>query len=95
MKDAHRDRKSAWKAQQRQLAQAAFPMSSALLQALFEAVQAQVDENGCDHTLRFSSQWIAQHHQPQEQIVGWLKQHGGWCDCEVVANALDHWEQNR
>lgn len=86
----NRDQKRAWKAQQRQLAQAAFPISSELLQAMFEAVEAQVDESGCDHTLRFSRQWIAEQHQPEEQIVRWLGQHGGCCDCEVLANACDH-----
>lgn len=90
-----RDRKKAWKAQQRQLAQAVFPISSELLQAMFEAVEAQVDESGCDHTLRFSRQWIAEQHQPEEQILRWLKEHGGFCDCEVVSNVFDHWEKNR
>jgi len=27
--------------------------------------------------------------------LDWLKEHDGFCDCEVLANALDHWQQNR
>ena len=95
MDTGDRERKRAWKAQQRQLAQAAFPISSELLQAMFETVEAQVDENGCDHTLRFTNQWIADEQQPMDKIAPWLAQHGGFCDCEVIANAFDHWEQNR
>lgn len=69
-------------------------MSDSLLQSLFRAVEARVEGEGCDHTLRATEQWIAEHQQP-ETVLGWLKKHGGFCDCEVLANAADHWEQNR
>jgi hypothetical protein len=90
-----RDRKKAWKQQQRQHAKDAFPLSDALLEALFNAVDAQVEASGCDHTLRFTESWIAEHKQPAEKVLTWLREHGGFCDCEVLANAADHWEQNR
>lgn len=95
MEPGDRERKRAWKAQQRELAQAAFPVSSELLQALFETVGARVEANGCDHTLKFTRQWIAEEKQPTDEIIRWLAQHGGFCDCEVTANAFDHWEHHR
>lgn len=49
-----RDRKKAWKLQQRRLAQDAFPIADALLKSLFEAVDAQVENSRCDHALRFT-----------------------------------------
>lgn len=90
-----RDRKKAWKLQQRRLAQDAFPISNALLESLFEAVYARVENSGCDHTLRFTQAWIAEHKQPEAEILAWLGEHGGCCDCEVLSNAADNWEQNR
>jgi len=30
-----------------------------------------------------------------ERTVEWLREHGGHCDCEVIANAAEHWEENR
>ena len=54
-----RDRKKKWKQQQRKLAQDASPVSDALLESLFQAVDAQVENSGCDHTLRFTRAWIA------------------------------------
>lgn len=90
-----RDRQKAWKRQQRQLTRDAFPLSDGLMSALFDAVDAQVENSGCDHTLRFTEAWIAEHRQPAEKVLGWLREHGGFCDCEVLTNAADHWEQNR
>jgi hypothetical protein len=90
-----RDRKKTWKLQQRKLAQDAFPISDSLLEVMFEAVDAQVETLGCDHTLRFTEAWIAEHKQPAEEVLAWLSEHGGFCDCEAVANAADYWEQNR
>ena len=95
MDASDRDRKKAWKLQQRRQAQDAFPISDALLESLFEAVDAQVENSGCDHTLRFTRAWIAEHQQPEAAILAWLREHGGCCDCEVLANSADHWEQNR
>lgn len=90
-----RDRKKTWKLQQRELAQDAFPISDALLESMFEAVDVKVAAVGCDHTLRFAVSWIAENKQSEAKILSWLSEHGGFCDCEVLANAADHWEQNR
>ena len=84
-----------WTLQQRRLAQDAFPISDALLESLFEAVEAQVENSGCDHTLQFTRSWIVERKQPEAEILVWLREHGGCCDCEVLANSADHWEQNR
>ena len=95
MKSIDQDRKKAWKAQQKEVARSAFPASDELLQSPFASVDALVAEQRCDHSLRFTKQWITANRQPEERIVAWLEEHGGHCDCEVVANASDHWEQNR
>lgn len=95
MDQNNRDQKNAWKLQQRNLAQDAFPIPDSLLESMFEAIDAKVEAVGCDHTLRFTESWIAENDQPKEAIVLWLRENGGFCDCEVLANAADHWEQNR
>ncbi len=95
MDASDRDRKKVWKLQQRKLAQSAFPVADPLMKSLIEAVEAQVEDLGCDHTLRFTTSWIVQHEQPEAEILRWLHEHGGYCDCEVLANAADHLEQNR
>ncbi|RRQ22223.1 DUF2695 domain-containing protein [Thiohalobacter thiocyanaticus] len=95
MDESDRERKRQWKAQQREVARASFPMSDALMEAFFDSVESSVSDSGCDHTLRFTGQWITANQQPKEPLIHWLEENGGFCDCEVVANARDHWEQNR
>lgn len=95
MKPSDRERKREWKAQQRADARATFPLSDPLLESLFESVERSVDEHGCDHTLRFTEQWLLDHPGNREQVIDWLQQNGGYCDCEVCGNAADYWKQNR
>lgn len=93
MDRADRERKRAWKAQERAVARSAFPLSNELLESLFSSVEECVEANGCDHSLRFTEQWIEASKQPREPLIAWLQRNGGCCDCEVVANAQNHWEQ--
>ena len=90
-----RERKRQWKDQERAAARAAFPLSDDLLRALFDSVAASLDEQGCDHTRRYTEQWLLAHLENREAVISWLEENGGFCDCEVDANAADHWERNR
>jgi len=95
MDSADRNRKRAWKDEQRASARAAFPLSREMLEQFFDAVDSALEQSGCDHTLRFTEQWLSDNVPDREPMITWLKNHGGFCDCEVLANACDHWEQNR
>jgi hypothetical protein len=44
-------------------------------------------ENGCDHALNFTREFKHNQNLPEEPLVVWLEQNGGYCDCEVLANA--------
>jgi hypothetical protein len=95
MDSADRKRKKAWRGRERQAAKAGFPLPDESLQSLFAHVERAVDRDGCDHTVRATDDWIAQHAVGRAPVIAWLQQHGGYCDCEVVANAKGHWQQNR
>jgi hypothetical protein len=95
MDTSSREAKAKWQAQQRILARAAFPLPDDQLQRLFDYVDAQLDLEPCDHTLRSTLGWLDDHGHSPTRTVDWLREHGGYCDCEVVANASDHWDQNR
>ena len=85
--------KKAWKLQQRRQAQDAFPISM-LCWSRCSGCGCTVENSGCDHTLRFTRAWIAEHQQPEAAILAWLREHGG-AATGVLANSADHWEQNR
>lgn len=52
---------------------------------------------GCDNTLRMTMQWLYAHGRPVEDDLAWLADHGGYCDCEVLLNAMpdddDEWNE--
>ena len=95
MDSADRAKKKAWQARERQAAKDAFPLPDASLRSLFAHVGHAVRQEGCDHTLRATDAWIAEHAVAREPVIAWLEENGGYCDCEVAANAEDHWQQNR
>jgi hypothetical protein len=90
-----RYRRRAWNDEQKDLARAAFPLPDELMEQLFSAVDQALEVDGCDHTLRFTESWLNRNGSDRQTTIAWLKEHGGYCDCEVIANACDYWEQNR
>lgn len=95
MDNTDRNRKRAWNDEQKTQARASFPLKDKLMEQLFSAVDQALEAEGCDHTLRFTESWLDRSGFDRQTPIAWFKEHGGYCDCEVIANACDHWERNR
>jgi len=78
--------------QQRAAAVAAMPISQNKLAQLFEYLDGALSV-GCDHSLRFTRQFLQDHDLPEATILPWLGECGGFCDCEVLANVEQEWAQ--
>ena len=83
------------KAQERAKARARFPLPDDVLAAFFAGVEKRVDESGCDDTRRLTEEWLGARGHDTEAVIAWLASAGGYCDCEVVANAMPHWQDSR
>jgi len=70
--------------------EARMPISRADLTRLFEHLEGAL-VNGCDHTLRFTREFLASRQLPEATITPWLGEYGGFCDCEVLANVEERW----
>lgn len=70
---------------QRAAAEAAMPISRSDLAALFEHLDAAL-QAGCDHSLKFTSQFLQSRNLPADTVIPWFAEHGGYCDCEVLGN---------
>lgn len=44
----------------------------------------------CDNTLKLTRQWIKENNlsDREEEIIKYLEDHGGYCDCEVIYNVF-------
>ncbi|MCM3869800.1 MAG: DUF2695 domain-containing protein [Pyrinomonadaceae bacterium] len=70
---------------------ASIPASKAEIRDLFDYLD-RADEP-CDHSLNHSIGFIRHRGLPEEKVVAWLEEHGGYCDCEVIFNVEDVWNQ--
>lgn len=63
------------------------PVPVAVLKALFDYVDGQLKSNECDNTLRHALDFIRNNGLPEQAVVCWLEDNGGYCDCEVLMNS--------
>ena len=88
-KDPRKDElKKAWREQERQNLIASIPMPQQDLRDLFDHLDSE-GASECDHTLRVTTAFLQKRGLDVERIVPWLREHGGYCDCEVLANVED------
>jgi len=78
--------KKAWKQQERQKLIASIPLPHADLRALFDFLDREGAPK-CDHTIRETIQFLQ--NVDSTLIVSWLREYGGYCDCEVIYNVED------
>ena len=60
---------------------------------LFELLDAQLHAYGCGHSLKLTEQILLNLSVKDiPNIVTWLKDQGGYCDCEVMLNVEQKFE---
>lgn len=61
--------------------------------SLFEYVGAMLEDAPCDHSLRFTQQWIEENvpQEQQEAVQEEIEEMGGFCDCEVMMNCYEEY----
>jgi len=68
------------------------PISLKELGSLFDFLDVELGEHGCDHSTKLTSNYLTKRNLNQELILSWLADSGGGCDCEVLANVEESWE---
>ena len=63
------------------------PLSPAQMRSLFDFVAEQLAEASCDGTLQKTLVFLEKQRLPVDAVIMWLRNAGGQCDCEVLANA--------
>lgn len=71
---------------QRSEAEARLPLPRSELAALFDFLDSRLASEDCNHTLRLTREFLWERSVAEEPVVAWLGEHGGFCDCEVLAN---------
>lgn len=64
------------------------------VQELFEYLEEQLDNSGCDHTLHHTGKWLKDNISQEmiESVITEINDMGGYCDCEVLLNCYDEYD---
>lgn len=65
------------------------PMSQELFKQLFDCLNVRLEQD-CSHTLNITLEFLENNDIPVNDVIEWLNKHGGYCDCEVLANIEEH-----
>lgn len=69
------------------------PVSREEFQNLFDFLDTEIGENGCDDTLKITKEFLVTNHINNiPEIESWLRENGGFCDCEVLYNVEELFE---
>jgi hypothetical protein len=84
--------KAAFQARKHEQLLSSMALSIDDLKALFEHLDSTLDSR-CDHTLDKTLGFLAARKLESTTVVPWLQEHGGYCDCEVLANVESDYER--
>lgn len=82
-------------ARERAAAKARLPLSDEQFEALFDALDDGLQASPCDHSFRLTEAHLRAHGIPAEPVLAWLRDNGGFCDCEALASAEEAWTEAR
>lgn len=69
------------------------PMSRDKFKLLFDYLDEKLNEQGCDDTNALTMSFLLQFsNETAEKVLAWLADHGGKCDCEILANVEEQFE---
>jgi len=63
----------------------AMPFPPAILNGLLNKLDVEL-RAGCGHTLVHTEAFLKSRNVDMEPALDWLTEHGGPCDCEILAN---------
>ncbi|WP_047515935.1 DUF2695 domain-containing protein [Methylophilus sp. UBA6697] len=83
--------KESFKAKEQEMLVSSMELSVSDLKALFVHLDSEL-KAGCDHTLSKTLDFLGDRKFEPATVIPWLKEHGGYCDCEVLVNVESDYE---
>lgn len=67
------------------------PMGKAFFQDLFDFLDEQLSEYECDESTGLTEAYLDHNRiDNKEEVLKWLAEKGGYCDCEILANVEEY-----
>ena len=85
-KAARKKLKKDYAQQERAEFEKSLPMPRGLFEDLFDFLDENLGEAGCLETPALTIEFLEHNDIDCEPVLTWLAEHGGYCDCEILAN---------
>lgn len=63
------------------------------IEDLFDYLETKLEGEPCNHTLRFSMQFMMENRLNFPRLSSWLQENGGYCDCKVLEQIAPEWRK--
>jgi len=92
-KQRKKELKKQWQLEQQMKFEESLPMSREQFIHLFDELDRCLEEQGCNHTNTLTVCILDDMKVTnKEEVIEWLREHGGYCDCEVLWNVEEYFE---
>lgn len=92
-KDRRNQLRNDWRKQTDEAFENSLPMSREQFRELFDYLDEALGETECDDTQRLTREYLQQKGiSNSDQVLSWLADNGGYCDCEILNNVEDYFE---
>ncbi|MBS1736002.1 MAG: DUF2695 domain-containing protein [Bacteroidetes bacterium] len=69
------------------------PTSRENFKKLFDYLDTELSDTNCDDTNGLTKSFLVQINvENVDEVLKWLTEHGGYCDCEILSNVEEQFE---
>ena len=73
--------------------ESSLPMSRDSFKNLFDCLETELTDKNCNDTNSLTKAFLLQSKiENEDEVLEWLAEHGGYCDCEILANVEEQFE---
>ncbi|MDE7181671.1 MAG: DUF2695 domain-containing protein [Clostridia bacterium] len=69
------------------------PMPKEAFYELFDYLDKQLETRDCKYNFEMTEEFLSAHNQPKDKVLSWLMDNGAGCDCEVLMNVEERFEE--
>ena len=69
------------------------PVDKSIILELFDFLDIELEERGCNHNYQLTNEFLKSKRIENENIFDWFREQSGYCDCEILFNIVDSFEE--
>ena len=81
-----------YKEQELQKFKASFPLKEEEFSPIFDFLDTELEKHSCKGDLTLLKKYCENKNIDKEALIEWFRQHGGYCDCEILANVEEKFD---